>query len=133
MEGSLELPRHSDGQADRRRPSRDDTWSALGALLDAARRDGAFQTLALADPAGLLVAGAGAHADCEELAAWAPLVARHAANDTIPTRLDVVARKMEVRRLTIDGIDVLLCGQGGDGELGRAAAGCARILGRKRR
>jgi hypothetical protein len=57
-------------------------------------------------------------------------VAREAANDTIPTRLDVVTRRMAVRRLTIDGIEVLLCGQGGEVDaLRRAAAGCARILG----
>jgi hypothetical protein len=40
---------------------------------------------------------------------------------------------MEIRRLTIDGIDVLLCGRGADDEarasaLDHAASGCGRIL-----
>jgi len=133
MEGSskLDLP---ESTRDRRGPSRDDALQALGRLLDGVRRDGAFRSVAVADPQGILVAGAGAHAECEELAALAPLAAPGAANDTIPTRLEVMARRMEVRRLTIDGIEVLLCGQDGEADaLRRAAAGCARILGGKSR
>ncbi len=134
MEGSVDRPAPADGRVNRRGARRDDTLGALGELLDTVRRDGSFRALAVADPTGVLVAGAGAYADCEELAALAPLVERQAANDTVPTRLDVVARKMEVRRLTIDGIEVLLCGQGGEGDaLRRAAAGCARILGARKR
>lgn len=134
MEGSLDRQLSAERPTDRRGGRRDDTLWALGELLDSVRKDGEFQALAVADPTGVLVAGAGAYADCEELAALAPLVARRAANDTIPTRLDVVTRKMEVRRLTIDGIEVLLCGQGGETDaLRRAAAGCARILGARRR
>lgn len=121
-------------RSERRGSRRDHTLDALGDLLDSVRRDSDFRALCLADPSGVLVAGAGAFSECEELAAVAPLVARHAANDTVPTRLDVVERRMEVRRLTIDGIEVLLCGQGGEpNALRRAAAGCARILGSKPR
>lgn len=118
--------------ADRRTARREDTLAALDELLDAVRRDSDFRALAVADSAGVLVAGAGAFSECEELAAWAPLAARSVANDTVPTRLEVVARKMMVRRLTIDGIEVLLCGNGGQSDaLRRAAVGCARILGRR--
>lgn len=121
-----------DGRSERRRDRRNDTLGALGELLDSVRQDGDFRALAVADSAGVLVAGAGAHAECEELAAVAPLALGRAANDTVPTRLDVVLRKMQVRRLTIDGIEILLCGEGGDaGALRRAAAGCARILSRR--
>ncbi|MBK7586541.1 MAG: hypothetical protein IPI67_40925 [Myxococcales bacterium] len=121
-------------RTERRKLAPRDTLSALSQLLDGVRRDGAFRTLLLADPQGVLVAGAGVFSECEELAAYAPLVARNVANDTVPTRLDVVARKMEVRRLTIDGIEVLLCGEGGEADaLRRAAAGCARILGSRNR
>jgi hypothetical protein len=136
---------------ERRAARRANTLSALDELLDAVRRNSDFRALAVADSAGVLVAGSGAFAECEELAAWAPLAARQAANDdpwksqkgddpwksqkgdTVPTRLDVVARKMLVRRLTIDGIEVLLCGHGGQSDaLRRAAVGCARILGQRR-
>jgi len=117
---------------DRRASRPSDPSQALDRLLDSVRRDGEFEAVAVADDAGVLVAGAGAFSTCEEIAAVAPIVARaDAANDTIPTRLDVIARRMHVRRVRIDGIEVLLCGKGGRaGELGRAAAGCARILGR---
>lgn len=118
---------------DRRGPGRDDTLAALGEMLDSIRRDSDFRAIAIADGSGVLVAGAGAFAACEELAAWAPLALTQVANDTVPTRLDLALRKMQVRRLTIDGIEVLLCGDGGEGDaLRRAAAGCARILGGRR-
>jgi hypothetical protein len=125
MDATTTTPGLARERAERRGARRGDPLAELSLLLDAARRDGAFRALALADAAGVLVAGAGAHADCEELAALAPLVA----NDTVPTRLDVLARKMEVRRLTIDGVEVLLCGDGGPGgALRMTARGCARIL-----
>jgi hypothetical protein len=112
--------------SDRRGSDRAEMLSALGALLECVRRDGALGALAIADATGILVAGAGPHRRCEQMAALAPL----AANDTVPTWLDVIARKMQVRRLRIDGIEVLLSAEGGDeGALARAAAGCARILG----
>lgn len=37
---------------------------------------------------------------------------RNPANDTVPCRLDVVLRAAQVRRLSIDGIERLLCGIG---------------------
>lgn len=42
------------------------------------------------------------------LLGWVP----RPANDTVPCRLDVVLRAAEVRRLSIDGIERLLCGAG---------------------
>lgn len=128
----LERP---DGGVERRDGSREETLTSLGRLLDSVRREADFDAVAVADETGVLVAGAGAWARCEELAAVAPLSL--AANDTVPTRVDVLARRMEVRRLMVDGVQVLLCGQGGRSSapeaLTRAAAGCARILGRRRR
>lgn len=78
------------------------------------------------------MAGAGAAELCDELAAIAPLC-QTAANDTFPTRWDVLSRPTEVRRLAIDGLQVFISGRGGDLGLGlsRVAAGCARILARK--
>jgi len=111
-----------------------DPLVALSRLLDATRRDGPLAALAVADDTGCLVAGAGRSADCEELAALAPLLdaGTWPANDTTPTRLEVLARSTEVRRLSVDGITVLICGQGSEpgrgAGLSRAAAGCERIL-----
>jgi hypothetical protein len=52
-------------------------------------------------------------------------------NDTIPCRLDVVERAMQIRRLRIDGIEVLLCAEGPRPiDMSDAEAGSKRILGR---
>lgn len=111
---------------------------ALSRWFEAARKRAGLHALVLADEAGLAIAGAGPSSSCDELAARGALAsARKPANDTVPCRLDVVARTMEVRRLRIDGIDVLLCAEGGrpaaDGHLAAAAAGCERILSRRKR
>ena len=87
----------------------------------------------MSDSSGVLVAGAGRWADCEELAALAPTLSSDSpANDVVPTRLDVIFRRTEVRRLSIDGVEVLLSaaggGEGRDIALSRAAEGCHRIL-----
>jgi hypothetical protein len=118
---------------ERRQAPSSDPLVALSRLLDAARRAGRLEALALADETGLLVAGAGLCQTCELLAGIAPLLAD---NDSVPTRIDVLARRSEVRRLSIDGIQVLLCGQGDetgrDLGLKQAADGCERILGRSK-
>ncbi len=118
---------------DERRQSRsENTLVALTRLLEAARRSAELEAVAIADGAGLLVASAGAAELCDELAAVAPLSNR-AANDTVPTRLDVLSRRTEVRRLAVDGLEVFISGRGGDlgSGLSRVADGCARILARK--
>lgn len=126
------VPPQSERQ-ERRLARSSDPLVALTRLLDAARREGPLCALAVADETGCLVAGAGRSQDCEELAALAPLLdAAWPANDTTPTRLEVLARSIEVRRLSVDGIEVLICGQGSEpgrrAGLPRAAAGCERIL-----
>jgi len=118
---------------ERRRARSDDALVALSYLLDAARRSGGLDALVLADDMGLAIAGAGFAADVDELAARAPELAKSApANDTVPCRLDVMTRATGIRRLRIDGIEVLLCAEGehsaADPRLGEAAAGCERIL-----
>jgi hypothetical protein len=116
---------------DRRVARSENTLVALTRLLEAARRAAELEAIAVGDEAGLLVAGAGAAELCDELAAIAPLDA--VANDTIPTRWDVLSQRTEVRRLAVDGFEVLISGRGGDlGQgLSRAVAGCARILAKK--
>jgi hypothetical protein len=117
---------------ERRQSRSENTLVALTRLLEAARRSAELEAVAIGDHAGVLVAGAGAAELCDELAAVAPL-SRTAANDTVPTRWDVLSRRTEVRRLAVDGLEVFISGRGGDLGLGlgRVADGCARILAAK--
>jgi hypothetical protein len=114
---------------DRRRNRTESTLEALTRLVEASRRRAGAQAVAVADRAGLLLAGAGAHQLCEELAAWAPLGAD---NDTVPSCLDSFEGRMRLRRLCIDGIQIVVSFSGSGAEtateLDAVAAGCARIL-----
>jgi len=95
---------------------------ALGLLLDAARRRQGYAALAVADESGLLVAGSGHFAECEELAAYAPIAS--------PPRARGQQRR-EVQSLTVDGISVLVTGvDAREPGLEAVVAGCRRILGR---
>jgi len=121
--------------ADRRRDRTTEALSALTRLLEAARKRSGIEALAVAADGGVLLAGAGPARLCDEMAAWAPLVAGLPANDAIPTRLDVFERKALVQRLSVDGVEIIVCGVG-DGEktrreLGTVAKGCSRILGKE--
>jgi hypothetical protein len=118
---------------ERRRKRSQDPLVALHYQLATARKDAAVETLVLADPSGVMVAGAGAWAACEELAAYAPLLAETAA-DREPSRFASLRTEVELRMLSIDGQEVLLCARSPrrDPRLGatldRAAQGVARIL-----
>jgi hypothetical protein len=72
-----------------------------------------------------LVAGAGPARECDELAAWAPLVLD--ARESAPQGLCGVR---------VRGLDAYLCAAGAGGNplsvLTEAAEGCARILGVRR-
>jgi hypothetical protein len=121
-----------DPDADRRLDRTCDALGALTKLVEASRRRAGLTAVAVSDAMGLLLAGAGAHRLCEELAAWAPLVARHADNDTVPTSLDAFEGRTRLRRLAIDGFEIVVsfCGpnSGSSAELEAVTAGCARIL-----
>ena len=120
---------------ERRRDRTDSPLIALSRCFESARRRGGLGALVLADVSGLVIAGAGPSSMCDELAAVSAANWRRPANDTVPCRLDVLTRTLEVRHLRIDGIEVLLCTEGdGDAEepLAEAMAGCQRILGRRR-
>jgi len=119
--------------ADRRRDRTTEALSALTRLLEAARRRSGLEALAVAEPAGVLLAGSGPARLCDEMAAWAPLADTLPANDAVPSRMDVFERRALMQRLSVDGVEIIVCGVG-DGEktrreLGTVAAGCARILG----
>lgn len=118
---------------ERRRKRSTDPLVALHYQLSHARLDAAVDTLVLADASGMMVAGAGAWAACEELAAYAPLLAESAASRE-PSRFSNLRSEVELRAVSVDGQDVLLCARAARrgprvGEaLARAAVGIARIL-----
>ena len=118
------------GYEERRSRRSDDTMMALHYQLAFARFEGEFDALVLTDAAGCLVAGAGPWPTCEMLAAFAPLFGerRSVGSPNRPCPPDV-----EIRRLLIDGSEVLLCARGGGKarvpSITRAASGCRRILG----
>ncbi len=122
--------------AERRRRRSDDPITALHYQLAHTRLEAGLDAVVLVDDSGCLVAGAGAWPLCEELAAFAPLLAdrRAVGSAAVGSRLAAIEPEVFVRSLSLDGVDALLCGRGraGDGTrpelIARAAAGCQRIL-----
>jgi hypothetical protein len=118
---------------ERRRKRSPDPLIALHYQLAYARQDGRLDAIVVADPSGVMVAGAGSWASCEELAAYAPLLADapDAMNATTASRVEILRRQVDVRRLRVDGQDMLICARGGlmrSVFLDQAAGGVARIL-----
>jgi hypothetical protein len=120
---------------DRRRRRSDDPITALHYQLSHVRNEAGLDAVVLVDDTGCLVAGAGAWPACEELAAYAPLLANRAAigSAAVGSRIAVLEPDVEVHTLTLDGAEAVLCGRGGDAArrdalIARAAAGCRRIL-----
>jgi hypothetical protein len=120
--------------AERRRRRSEDPITALHYQLAATRWEADLDALVLVDDAGCLVAGVGSWPVCEELAAFAPLLADPGAirSAGLGTRLAALSADVELLRVSVDGAAVLLCGRGGNDKRGssiaRAAAGCRRIL-----
>jgi hypothetical protein len=125
-----------DGGPDRRRKRSTDPLVALHYALSSARTDGEIDAIVLADPSGIVVAGAGSWAVCEELAAYAPLLAHpEPVGEGASTRLDSLRTEVEVRSFEVAGQEVLLCARGPSCRTGtihphvtRAAQGIDRIL-----
>jgi hypothetical protein len=123
-------------ERERRRRRSNDPLIALHYALAHARHEGELDAIVLADPSGIVVAGAGSWAVCEELAAYAPLLAYpEPASVATTKRLDALRKEVEVRSLEVGGQVVLLCARGSscrsgvrDPALTRAAQGVDRIL-----
>lgn len=100
---------------------------ALASWLEASRQRGNLRSLALADRLGILVAGAGPARECDELAAWAPLVLEGGSEEPA----------IELSGVKLPGFDAYVCTAGklaSDFDLLlETAEGCARILGRPAR
>lgn len=123
------------GKSERRRRRSDDIITALHYQLSLTRHEADLDAVVLVDDRGCLVAGAGAWPACEELAAYAPMLAnrRTIVNPTVSSRVSTLSGEVEVRALPIDGGEALLCCRGGSARraesIERAASGCLRILG----
>lgn len=128
---------------DRRRRRSADPLVALHYQLTETRSRGELDAIVVADASGVVVAGAGSWPVCEELAAYAPLLAEGSwasMTDSVSSRVDALRRDVEVRSLMVGGQEVLLCarrqrrgsasaiGQGVERDLDQAAAGISRIL-----
>jgi hypothetical protein len=119
---------------DRRRQRSNDPLVALHYQLARTRLEGHLEAIVVADDSGVVVAGAGAWAMCEELGAYAPLLAQGVwiepgANPT--SRVAALRVEVAVQAVDVQGQTVLLCARGGEGRkatLERAARGVARIL-----
>jgi hypothetical protein len=103
---------------DRRKKRSSDPLVALHYQLSLARSEGELETIVLADPSGVVVAGAGSWAACEELAAYAPLLMQdevRLATDqaSARSRVDEMRAEVTVRSVDVDGSSVLLCLRGG--------------------
>ncbi|MDB4933060.1 MAG: hypothetical protein JWP87_32 [Labilithrix sp.] len=128
---------------DRRRRRSADPLVALHYQLSETRSRGELDAIVVADTSGVVVAGAGSWPVCEELAAYAPLLADGSwasMTDSVTSRVETLRRDVEIRALVIGGQEVLLCarrqrrgegreaGEGVERDLDQAAAGISRIL-----
>ncbi len=119
---------------ERRRNRSNDPLVALHYQLSQTRQEGSLDAIVVADDWGVVVAGAGSWAVCEELAAYAPILAQAGRNELglrDPARLAEMRDQVDVQAVAVGGQRVLLCARGGhrhSGALDRAASGVARIL-----
>jgi hypothetical protein len=119
---------------DRRKNRSDDPLIALHYQLAHCRHVGRLDAIVVADDAGVVVAGAGAWATCEELAAYAPLLAQGVWTEPGydgSSRVAELRTEVDVQPVEIDGQQVLVCARGGwmrAMAMERAAEGVARIL-----
>lgn len=120
---------------ERRKQRSTDPIVALHYQLAAVRDAASLDAVVLVDESGCLVAGAGAWPLCEELAAFAPLLADQSAiqSPDVASQAARLAALAHVRPMSVDGLEVVLCARGGNAneviaEMSRAASGCARIL-----
>lgn len=130
---------------DRRLRRSSDPLVALHYQLSSARARGDLDAIVVADPSGVVVAGAGSWPVCEELAAYAPLLADGAwasMSSDVSCRVEALRREVDVRLVAVGEQEVLLCARRGrerrtetvestaisTRDLDEAARGVSRIL-----
>ncbi|MCL2725910.1 MAG: hypothetical protein FWD69_15895 [Polyangiaceae bacterium] len=108
--------------------------------MTSARERCEADTVVVADASGLVVAGAGSWPVCEELAAYAPILAEGAwatTSEAVNSRVEALRREVEVRVVSLGEQDVLLCAHrqrcrnerpDNIHDIDQAAAGVRRIL-----
>lgn len=128
---------------DRRRRRSSDPLVALYYQLSSTRARGDLDAIVVADLSGVVVAGAGSWPVCEELAAYAPLLADGewgSMNRQVSSRVEALRREVDVRSVSVEGQAVLLCARqkrrleaveamdAGARDIDEAARGVTRIL-----
>ena len=119
---------------DRRRKRSEDPLVALHYQLAHAKKEGKLDAIVVADDSGVVVEGAGSWAACEELAAYAPLLAQGVWSEPgadRPSRMAELRTEVDVQPVDVEGQTVLICARGGmlrATAMERAAGGVARIL-----
>jgi hypothetical protein len=97
---------------ERRRRRSSDPLIALHYQLSSARARGDLDAIVVADPSGVVVAGAGSWPTCEELAAYAPLLADGTwatMSTQVSSRVETLRREVDVRLVAVGDQEVLLC------------------------
>lgn len=97
---------------DRRRRRSSDPLVALHYQLSSARARADLDAIVVADPSGVVVAGAGSWPVCEELAAYAPLLAdgSWASMDAqTSSRVEALRGEVDVCLVSVGDQEVLLC------------------------
>ncbi len=97
---------------DRRLRRSTDPLVALHYQLSSARARGDLDAIVVADPSGVVVAGAGSWPVCEELAAYAPLLADGgwaSMSSQVSSRVEALRKEVDVRAVSIGGQEILLC------------------------
>jgi len=138
-----ERPFSPSPEDERRRRRSADPLIALHYQLSSTRSKGELDAIVVADTSGVVVAGAGSWPVCEELAAYAPLLADGSWGSMtaqVSTRVDSLRKDAIIQRLTIAGQEVLLCARhkkktealeavaAAARDLSEAAQGVSRIL-----
>ncbi len=128
---------------DRRLRRSSDPLVALHYQLSSTRARGDLDAIVVADPSGVVVAGAGSWPVCEELAAYAPLLADGEwaqMSSPVSSRVEALRREVDVRAVAVGGQEVLLCTrqkrrveaieaiEASNRDLDEAARGVSRIL-----
>lgn len=130
--------------ADRRLRRSSDPLVALHYQLSSARARGDLDAIVVADPSGVVVAGAGSWPVCEELAAYAPLLADGAwgasMSSQVSSRVEALRQEVDIRLVLVGDQEVLLCSRKRprsegierssttDASIADAARGVTRIL-----
>jgi len=97
---------------ERRRRRSSDPLVALHYQLSTSRTRAELDAIVVADASGVVVAGAGSWPVCEELAAYAPLLADGSwgiMTDQVSSRVESLRHEVEVRAVSVGGQEVLLC------------------------